>query len=106
VTLADSAGGGVKNVSWQGLAGYVRVAISPRSALTVRGEWFDDPQGARTAVVQRLDEFTITPEFRPHPHFIIRGDLRRDHSNHPVFERGGGFTDTQVSASLNGLFVF
>lgn len=107
VALAETAGGGVKDVTWQGVAGYVRFALSPRTALIVRGEWFDDPQGARTAVVQRLTECTVTPELRLHPKFVLRGDLRRDHSNNPVFERHDGtFTASQVTLSVNGLLVF
>ena len=105
--LADTAGGGVNDVTWQGVAGYVRFTLSPRTALILRGEWFDDPQGARTAVVQRLSEFTITPEFRLHPKFVLRGDLRRDHSSHAVFEtRDGTFTAGQVTLSVNGLLIF
>ena len=70
-------------------------------------EWFDDPQGARTGWVQSLTEVTLTPEFRPHPKFIIRGDLRRDHSTRPVFELSDGtFGASQVTLSVNGLFVF
>lgn len=107
VALADTAGGGVKNVTWQGIAGYIRLAVPPRTAFIVRGEWFDDAQGARTGVVQRLSEFTLTPEFRLHPKFIVRGDLRRDDSNRSVFEKNdGAFTSSQVTVSVNGLFVF
>jgi len=105
--LLPAAGGGRRDVSWQGVAGYARFVTSPRTALTVRGEWFDDPQGARTSVVQQLDGVTVTPEFRPHPHLLIRGDLRRDHSSHPVFEKSdGAFTDTQVTVGINLLVVF
>jgi hypothetical protein len=107
VALAETAGGGTTDVTWQGVAGYVRIALSPRAALIIRGEWFNDPQGARTALVQHLTESTVTPEFRIHPNFILRGDLRRDHSNRKVFEKDDGtFAATQVTLSVNGLLVF
>ena len=51
--------------------------------------------------------FTITPEVRIHPNFVVRGDLRRDHSNRAVFERSDGtFTGSQVTVSVNALFIF
>ncbi len=107
VPLAETAGGGIADASWQGVAGYGRVTISPRAALTFRAEWFDDPQGARTGYVQALKAFTVTPEFKPHPHVVVRGDLRRDWSNRDVFEKDDGtFGRSQTTLSLNGIFVF
>jgi len=105
--LAGTAGGGVADASWQGVAGYGRVTISPRAAITLRAEWFDDPQGARTGYVQSLKEFTFTPEFKPHPRLVVRGDLRRDWSNRDAFEKEDGTVGrSQVTVSLNGIFVF
>lgn len=107
VTLPGTAGGGVRDSTWQGLAGYARYALSGRAAVTVRGEWFDDPQGARTGFVQTLKEITLTPEFRPRPSLVIRGDLRRDWSEKAVFELADGrFGRSQLTASINALFVF
>jgi hypothetical protein len=107
VPLAETAGGGRADASWQGVAGYGRVTISPRAAITLRAEWFDDPQGARTGYVQSLKAFTLTPEFKPHPHVVVRGDLRRDWSNRDVFEKDDGpFGRSQTTLSLNGIFVF
>jgi hypothetical protein len=107
VPLAETAGGGIADASWQGVAGYGRVTISPRTAITFRAEWFDDPQGARTGYVQSLKAFTLTPEFKPHPHIVVRGDLRRDWSDRDVFEKDDGtFGRSQTTLSLNGIFVF
>ncbi len=107
VTLPETAGGGVRDAAWQGLAGYARFALSGRTAVTLRGEWFDDPQGARTGFVQTLREITFTSEFRPRPSLIIRGDLRRDWSDRAVFELADGTSGrSQVTMSLNALFVF
>ncbi len=107
VTLPVTAGGGVRDSTWEGLAGYARYALSRRTAITLRGEWFDDPEGARTGYVQTLKEMTLTPEFRPHPMLIVRGDLRCDWSDRAVFELSDGtFGLSQVTASVNALFVF
>ncbi len=107
VSLADTAGGGVRDSTWQGVAGYARYTVSARTAVTARAEWFDDPQGARTQYSQALNEVTLTPEFRVHPMFVVRGDLRRDQSNRAVFEHGdGSFGRSQTTVSVNVLFVF
>ena len=107
VAIAETAGGGRRDASWQGVAGYGRYTVTERFALILRGEWFDDPQGARTGYAQSLTEVTLTPEFRPHPKFVLRGDLRRDHSSRPVFEQSDGtFGASQVTLSVNALVVF
>jgi hypothetical protein len=106
-TLPDTAGGGVRDSAWQGVAGYARYTLSGRAAVTLRGEWFDDPQGARTGYVQTLKEITFTPEFHPRPSLVIRGDLRRDWSDRAVFELSDGASGrSQVTMSVNALFVF
>jgi hypothetical protein len=105
--LAETAGGGTANATWQGVAGYGRVTLSPGAALILRAEWFDDPQGARTGYVQTLREVTFTPEFKPHAHIVVRADLRRDWSTRDVFELGDGtYGRSQVTLSVNGIFVF
>ena len=107
VALPETAGGGVRDARWQGLAAYGRLGLTARTALSLRGEVFDDPQGARTGYAQTLSEFTLTPEFRPRPSFIVRGDLRFDRSNRAVFERNdGSLGTTQFTVSLNALVVF
>jgi hypothetical protein len=107
VPLAATAGGGIEDVTWQGIAGYARVDVTARFSLTVRAERFDDRQGARTGYRQTLSEVTLTPAFRVRPNVVVRGDLRRDHSDGDVFEKEDGqFGRNQVTASLNGIFVF
>jgi hypothetical protein len=107
VVLPETAGGGTANASWQGVAGYGRVTVAPGVALILRAEWFDDRQGARTGYVQSLKECTFTPEFKPHPHVIVRTDLRRDWSNRDVFEMSDGtYGRSQVTLGVNGIFVF
>jgi hypothetical protein len=97
-----------ENAHWQGAALYARVGLSPRLAFCARGEYFDDAQGARTGVRQKLKEATLTPELRLSPGFLLRGDLRYDVSDRRVFlkkdeERG---SKSQPTISLNALFLF
>ena len=95
-----------KDGTWSGIAGYVRVAVTPAFALTARGESFDDLDGVRTGVGQTLQEVTLTPELRLTPHLVLRGDARLDHSNRSVFEKSLGFTHSQPTVLLNALYSF
>jgi hypothetical protein len=52
-------------------------------------------------------QVALTPEFRPHQVLVVRGDLRRDWSDKAVFELADGtFGRSQVTVSINALFVF
>ena len=94
------------NATWKGIALYARIAIDDDFAMSLRGETFDDRDGARTGVAQRLSEFTLTPELRLTKRATVRADLRVDRSNVTAFEKGSGHTDTQATALLNVLFSF
>ena len=92
--------------SWRGLAGYSRIAITGSFSLALRGELFEDKDGVRTGVAQRLTEATVTPELRLTPHLLVRGDLRVDRSSRPIFEKLQRFSKTQPTALLNGCYSF
>ena len=95
-----------QNARWDGAAAYARIGISSRFSLVGRAEQFGDWDGARTGVSQRLSEVTLTPEWRAAHGLVIRGDLRYDHSDHPVFDARGGPKQDQTTAIANVLFAF
>jgi hypothetical protein len=72
----------------------------------VRAEQFEDLDGVRTGTGQILDEMTLTPEYRPVEHFVLRGDIRVDGSDRNVFQKQSGWTNSQFTTSLNAIFVF
>jgi hypothetical protein len=94
------------DATWAGVAGYARLGVRDDLALILRGEAFDDGDGARTGVAQRLTEFTFTPEVRLTRRALLRVDLRLDRSSQDVFEKRDGATDTQGTGTLNLLFSF
>lgn len=109
------AGGGAEgeDAKWTGFAGYLRYQVCERVALALRGEMFDDADGVRTGVKQKLTEITFTPEFRLAQNFALRADLRYDMSDQKVFEDGASLTDTTIEPSdaqmtfgLQMLFLF
>jgi hypothetical protein len=101
----NSANNG-ESATWKGVAGYIRLNLAKDFSLVVRGEQFDDKNGLRTGVAQKLQEITLTPEFRPTEHFIIRGDLRFDKSDREVFQKKAEWQKTQTTISLNFLYAF
>lgn len=95
------------NAKWSGYALYGRYNITDKFALSARAESFKDADGARTGLPQTVKEYTITPEYRFTQKFILRGDLRRDSSNQPFFEKNGGeFSDSQTTMAVNAIYVF
>jgi len=92
--------------TWQALAGYLRLNPSDRIGLTLRGEWFDDPDGVRTGFDQKLKEATFTPEFKIGAGFVLRGDLRYDRSDASVFEGKSGSKKDQTTVAVNALYSF
>lgn len=91
---------------WSGAAGYLRLALATRVALSLRAEAFQDRDGARTGTAQTLTELTLTPEVRLGTSCIVRGDLRLDVSDHPIFEGRSGPRKTQPTVSVNALYHF
>lgn len=96
-----------KTASWSGIAGYGRFGITDTFALCLRAEYFDDADGTRTGVMQKLKEVTVTPEVKVSSHLIFRGDLRVDWSDADVFSKKDGvFKGNQPTILLNALYAF
>jgi hypothetical protein len=91
---------------WNGIAGYARFGLTDTFALILRGEFFNDRDGARTGVAQKLKEVTLTPELKVSPRFVVRADLRVDWSDQDVFEKKEGFTGSQATGLLNVIYTF
>jgi hypothetical protein len=92
--------------TWSGIAGYLRIDVTPSFALTARGESFDDGEGIRTGVAQTLSEYTLTPEMRLTPHLRARADARVDRSSQPVFEKTQGFAKSQTTLLASLFYSF
>lgn len=111
-TEANAAGPG-HDGAWTGGALFARYNFSDRWAIAARGEVFDDKDGVRTATVQRLHSFVFTPEYkipvnigRLKSTFVMRGDLRFDKSNKPVFQNNATYRDRQNTAAVNLIYAF
>lgn len=91
---------------WDGAAAYVRIRLTGNLSFIGRAEQFGDWDGVRTGLSQRLSEITLTPELRPSPGLVIRGDLRFDHSDQVIFDANSGPKQGQATAIASMLFAF
>jgi hypothetical protein len=73
---------------WITFGGAVKFQLTDKIAITPRGEHYYDKDGYITGVAQKLNEFTLTGEYKFLDNFFTRLEYRRDWSNQPVFERG------------------
>jgi hypothetical protein len=74
------------DATWTGVGLYARVAPKEsRTAFAVRGEYYDDEDGAISGIPQTLKEFTATIEHRPVERLILKLEGRYDKSNALAF---------------------
>ncbi len=93
---------------WKGAAFYAKVAVGDKSALAVRGEIFDDPQGYATGLGVsglNLKEFTATYEYAATSALLVRGEVRHDISSDPVFDEKAPSAEKNQTTLLLGAVV-
>ena len=89
---------------WVGAAAIVKYDFSDRYSLAVRGEIFDDKDGFRTGMAQRLTEVTVTPEIRLNGGVVLRPEYRHDSSDQPFFN--GGQKKNQDTIALGVMYTW
>jgi hypothetical protein len=95
-----------ETATWTAFAGYARFGISDTFAFTLRGEYFDDSDGARTGAAQKVKEVTLTPEIKLSSKLVFRADLRVDFSDERFFPSDSGAKKQQTTLLLNALYAF
>ena len=70
-------------------AGYLHYQFNPKWGLGARAEYLSDRGGLFSGATQALKETTVTADYKFADGFLMRGEWRRDNSNHPYF-----YTDT------------
>lgn len=70
---------------WSGLAAYLTSTISEHWHATLRAEYFDDPDGYRTGLMQTWHEVTLSMDYSPVKAVDLRLEGRRDGSNSSAF---------------------
>lgn len=82
------------SVNWWGAAGYIRYQFDPKYAIATRYEYYNDPDGYTTGIVDafgrgpHIQEVTASFERRIATHLISRLEYRHDESNQAFFPKG------------------
>ena len=93
--------------TWDGLAAYANYMINDEWRVSLRGEYFNDPDGYRTGIVQRWKEATLTLGYMPTKHIEFDAEVRQDKSNKPAFlTTAGTGKDSQTSLGLEAIYKF
>jgi hypothetical protein len=71
---------------WYGVAGYAKYDFTDFFSATIRGEYFDDKNGVRTGIAQKLKEVTLTTEFKIVKNLFLRPEYRHDWSDQNGFD--------------------
>jgi hypothetical protein len=94
------------NAIWMGAALYGKWDATAKVSLALRGEVFDDRDGARTGLAQTLVEGTLSPAVKLGDNVVLRGDLRIDTSDQEPFMRSDGMgKGRQLTFAINALGV-
>jgi hypothetical protein len=72
---------------WWGTAGAVHIQASAKNAISLRGEYFTDPDGFQTGTEQNLVEGTFTYEYKWVEGLLMRVEYRCDASNKNYFNK-------------------
>ena len=83
--IANSSGALTKSADWHGVAGYAIYSLTDKLSVSVRGEYFGDPDGVRTGTKQDLWEVTPTLWYTIADGFLARFEYRHDNSNKDFF---------------------
>jgi len=91
---------------WQGIAAYINYNFTENIGLALRGEYFEDEDGARTGFPQDLWETTSTLHYRFHENMVVRLEYRHDESNKRLFHRNEKNKNSQDTVSLEFIYSF
>jgi putative OmpL-like beta-barrel porin-2 len=73
------------SAEWQGFAAIGSYNFTDRFSMALRGEWFEDSDGARTGAAQTLWEWTATAKYLVTQHLYGQAELRRDQGTKNTF---------------------
>lgn len=101
------------DATWYGVAGYMNYQFTDQWRTSLRGEFFCDEDGYRTAMApsetegQEQKEVTLTVAYIPLQNAELRAELRHDFSDQDVFLKANGSReDHQNSVALEALYKF
>ncbi len=107
--------GGTRGATWQGIAGIASWAWTDRFTTALRGEWFNDRDGARLAggvsgnhADVNVGELTLTGSYKFTKMLVGRAEVRQDMADQRIFAIGNtarGATD-QTTLALQLIYSY
>mgnify|MGYP001589369488 FL=1 len=86
-----------ENGQWWGFSGIVNQDITDSFGLALRGEYFDDNDGARLGVdALNIWEITLTANIKIRENLLVRPEIRYDEANQDVFSGHDGELTTAI----------
>ncbi len=99
--------GGTKDMKYSGVAAYVSYLFMPKLKGTLRAESFDDKDGFHFGNgSQKYREYTLTAAYLATESFELRGEVRNDKADNPVFADGGSLSDSLTTFAVQALYKF
>jgi len=89
-----------RNSKWYGVAGYVKYDFTDFFSTSIRAEYFNDKDGVRTGIAQKLKEITITPEFKIAKNLLVRPEYRHDWSDKNGFDSRRNMLDKKSQDTI------
>jgi hypothetical protein len=99
VGTGEGAYGDTKLHDWWGAAGALHAQANTKSAIALRAEYFNDPDGFQTGTPQHLAEGTFTYEYKWVEGALVRVEYRCDASNVNYFSKQSNYSLTKGAVS-------
>ena len=95
-----------QDATWGGAALYVKLALSEKLGLNLRGEYFNDKDGVRYFGPLQVTAFTVTADVNlVQDHLMFKPEFRIDKSKDNFFEKNNGEL-TDLQSTIGGALVF
>ena len=106
---AEGIGGGFfasptgNNGKWWGFSGIISQDITDSFGLALRGEYFDDNDGARVGVMGlRVSEVTLTANIKIRENLLVRPEIRYDDADQEIFAG----QDNELTTAIDFAYMF
>jgi len=99
--------GGTKDATYSGFAGYLSYTFIPKMKVSLRGESFSDKDGFHFGTANtKYKEGTVTLAYLAADNFEVRGEVRSDKADQPVFKDGVNMSKTLMTYAIQALYKF
>jgi len=92
-----------RNGTWWGFSGIISQDITDSFGLALRGEYFDDNDGARVGVMGlQVSEVTLTANIKIRENLLVRPEIRYDDADQEIFAG----QDNELTTAIDFAYMF